>query len=106
MSKTKPKYLQALQERQQAMMLHVADIVDLKKKNHPQLRDGIKNKPVEYWMGLADGVNALFEDALHKAKCYKGFSYVYFEHGEMHRVATEDVQQNKGRYQEWCREYH
>ena len=100
-----PKYIKVLQEKQRAMMQHVWEVIELKKQNHPQLLPCYQEKPIEYWIGLADGANSMFENALHLAKVYRGFSHVHFVRGTMALTSVRDVQDQNGNYQGWCRDY-
>jgi hypothetical protein len=75
MAKT-PKSVLSLMERQQRTMRHVDDVLSAK-RNIPLENQSswIKDKPEEYWIGLADGVNMMLEEALHRSNCYAGFQY-------------------------------
>lgn len=62
--------------RQQATMRHVDEVLRVKRTVPPESQvNYIKEKSEEYWVGLADGVNAVMEEALHRANCYAGFQY-------------------------------
>ena len=109
----KSKLLAVMMDRQQKTMRHIAQCLHSKKVVPlEQQADWLKSKPVEYYIGLADGVNNMLEDALHSSKEYKGFRYIHFlpgtfENGEPSWVPRrgEDITKEP-EFQEWCRRYH
>jgi len=74
MSRKTPKYILGLMEYQQGVMSHVTEI--LRVKNDVPIENQtsyIREKSEDYWVGLADGANAMLEEALRRANCYAGF---------------------------------
>ena len=109
----KSKLLAVMIDRQQKTMRHIAQCLHSKKVVPlEQQADWLKSKPVEYYIGLADGVNNMLEDALHSSKEYKGFRYAYFDYTnstdpELSYVPHRGKDITKEpEFNEWCRFYH
>lgn len=105
----KSKLLEVMRERQQNTMRHIAQCLHSKKVVPlEQQADWLKSKPVEYYIGLADGVNNMLEDALHSSKEYKGFRYIYFPNNESEPTYVPhwgSRPSDQPEFQEWCRQY-
>lgn len=107
MAKT-TKACRELMENQQDMIVYVTEILRVKRTvplenqaNH------VKSKSEEYWIGLADGVNAMLENALFAAKCYAGFSYMGIpKQMPDGSISTEMVGPDHPEYAGWRRMYY
>ena len=108
----KSKLLAVMIDRQQKTMRHIAQCLHSKKVVPlEQQADWLKSKPVEYYIGLADGVNNMLEDALHSSKEYKGFHHIYFPNNDYESEPTyvphrSSRLSDQPEFQEWCRQYH
>lgn len=77
MAKKTPAYIVKALERHWAYIQHVEDCIHTKTKIPVEYQaNHIKEKPVEYWIGLAHGASAMLEAMLHEAKCYGGFQHM------------------------------
>lgn len=77
MARKTPKHLLPLFDRHQALIEHVTEVLRVKRTVPLENQANyIKEKPEEYWIGLADGYNGLLESALHESKCYAGFCVI------------------------------
>jgi len=111
----KTKLLAVMIERQENTMLHVARCLWVK-ANLPleNQAEWLRNKTEAYYIGMADGVNNMLEDALHSSKEYKGFHYIHFTGACKVGTPAEWVIRNDGNdditkepnFREWCRSYH
>lgn len=74
MAKT-PARIKALMAQQQVMMRHVDEILRVKKLPLENQAPHVREKSTDYYIGLADGCNAMLENALFTHNCYAGFAY-------------------------------
>lgn len=105
----KSKLLAVMMDRQEKTMKHVAECLYAKSRFPLENQaEWLRNHPVEYYIGMADGVNNMLEDALHSSREYKGFHYIHFAEGftEPQYVPHrgEDITKEP-EFQEWCRRY-
>lgn len=100
-----PKYLIDLIAYQQDMMRYVDDSLRSKRTVPEECQpDHISSKPEDYWIGMANGVNTMLEQALCNVNCYRGFSYQARKanaDGIIPMVGPED-----STYEEWRRYYY
>lgn len=97
-----PAFMIELIKRHIDMMNYVDELID---GQYSHL-NSMKDKPKEYFIGLADGANAMLESALHSYGCYAGFQNVgkkaYSESGAAYNPWTKP---GNGDYQGWRRQY-
>lgn len=62
-------------EQQHSTILYCTDFLNSLEK-YPDNVVEWANKNPEYYKGVADGANEMFEAILHNQKCYKGFCYL------------------------------
>jgi hypothetical protein len=104
--KTLAKVLE-LMNYQQGMMRYVDEVLAAKRKALENQANWIKEKPDEYWIGLADGINTMLEEILYVHTCYAGFQYqaatgYALESGEMYYPT---IRSDNPEYQGWRRIY-
>lgn len=72
--KTPPAILQMM-TRQQATLRYVDEILALKALPESVQPTWVKESTVEYWVGMANGVNEMLEGTMHEFGCYAGYAY-------------------------------
>jgi hypothetical protein len=71
-----PAKLIALLDRQQGVMRHVDEVLRVKRTAALENQAAhVREKPEDYWIGLAHGANNMVEAVLHEHNCYAGFYY-------------------------------
>lgn len=107
MARKTPDHLREAINRHVEYLDYITDILRVKatvpvENQAPHVRE----KPVEYWTGLADGANAMLENCLLLYGCYAGFGNIAPKQIVEGRVYHRFVQHNDPEYAGWRRLYY
>jgi hypothetical protein len=106
MAKT-PARIVELMIQQQEMMRHVTEVLRIKRDFPDYQSNVIRDKSTDYYIGLADGCNAMLENALMAHKCYAGFQH---QRATPTKIGEESFYESCGldhpEFAEWRRSYY
>ena len=105
--KITPASVVKMLERHQGAINYIDEVIRVKKFVPVENQaEHVRSKSVEYWIGRADGANAMMEDALFSAGCYNGYSYVDRQETINGLTFNPCIGTSHPEFVEWRREYH